>query len=159
MFSLAPAPPPFDPYAVEAYDSAVPLSMPMALNETGMPVEGQLPESAAALSAGEKNKGCRVKDRLDRKASLSYQWGDNRLEFKLRGDVGLSGAEFKGVKFYYRLALQPKKDKKAHCRYDSRWQGVAGSLYNELFLREENTLYDNYDEIKKEIVDEVEKFF
>lgn len=81
---------------------------------------------------------CGLGDRFDRSEEIAYQWGQNRLGL----DVDRAGASFKGFMLTYRLKFQDHKTKKERCRYKSSWQGLIGSGYNELFLREKNTVWD-----------------
>lgn len=91
-------------------------------------------------------RGCSIKDRFDRGATLAYNFSDgqSRLEFKLDGkgpslsDPGRM--EFKGVALRFRYQLQDIKKPKEHCLYNSPVQGLVGTIYHELVDREQDTV-------------------
>lgn len=83
---------------------------------------------------------CRTKDRFDRAALLAYEWDRSRLSFDVDG-VNMSG-DNAGFLVEYKLRFQPEKTKKQRCRYDSQWQGLLGSGYNELMLREDDRVHE-----------------
>ena len=83
---------------------------------------------------------CKIKYRFDRKEVLAYEWGRNRLGFDV-GGVKLGGGGINSVKIRYRLRIHPEKTKKEKCRYPSHWQGLIGSGYNEIFLRDEDNIW------------------
>jgi hypothetical protein len=93
----------------------------------------------AALDSDKIPDGCSIKDRFDRSETIAYQWGQNRLGFTYNTD----GTDFKGGFLRYRLKFQPHQTSKERCKYKSAWQGLAGSAYNEFFLRENNTVWDD----------------
>lgn len=83
---------------------------------------------------------CSLRDMVDRQALLAYEWGDNtrnRLSLDVDG-INLGGMDMDGFKFEYTFRLQPEKPKEMGCRYASQWQGMVGSGYNEMFLRDDN---------------------
>jgi hypothetical protein len=170
QFSMAPAPPAFDqsagaqPYGppqIMAF-SGQPVVFPsnITLSDTGMP--GQDAEFYAQQTALRETtvegKKCSIKDRFDRDAVVAYQWGQNRLSLRARG-INLSGEGLDQVKLEYRLRLQPHKSRKEKCRYDSNWQGIIGSGYNEMFVREKDTVWDKIDEFTDQAEDAVDKLF
>ena len=113
-----------------------------ALGTTALP-GGSLPTGAAtALTAG-----CSLGDRFDNKETLAYDFAGGRSRVGLKLDMdgpSLSNPtrmQVNGVMFTFRRKLQPVQDKKAKCRYDSAWQGFAGSVYNEMVLREDKTIW------------------
>lgn len=92
-------------------------------------------------------RGCSIKDRFDRSSTLAYNFedGKNRLEFNLDGkgptfsDPGR--LEFKGVAVRFVHKFQNIKSPKERCRYESPVQGLVGSVYNEFYLRENDTVF------------------
>lgn len=104
--------------------------------------EARLPDSR--LNANSSPSSCSTKDRFDRKDLVAYKWGstgENRLGFDVDG-IGLRSANLDQVKLTYSLRLQPEKKKHERCLYQSSWQGMVGSGYNELFVRENDTVID-----------------
>lgn len=93
----------------------------------------------AALDSERIPAGCRIKDRFDRTETIAYQWRQNRIGFT----ADMSGAELKGAFLRYRLKLQPYQTTKERCQYKSAWQGTLGSGYNEFFLRETDTVWED----------------
>lgn len=84
--------------------------------------------------------GCGVKDRFDSKGLLAYYSKDRtkRLSFHTGGfDEAILRYSFK-----LRNGLDKKDKKKMNCLYDSRFQGVLGSVYNEFNLREGDNAFD-----------------
>lgn len=114
------------------------LSATDTVDETPLPYSA--PEARLALSAAESGANCNIKDRFDRKAVLAYQWGNHtrsRLALDVDG-IGFDGGDIEGVKLEYTFRLQKEKPRKMGCRYQSNWQGMVGSGYNEMFLRPED---------------------
>ena len=97
-----------------------------------------------------KKDGCHIKDRFDRRAVLAYQWGRNRIGFDVDG-IGFDSMDVEEVKMTYRLKLQPHISKRDKCRYQSSWQGMIGSGYNEFYKRENDTVMDRFSALRKEI--------
>ena len=97
---------------------------------------------------------CRVQDRFDRKAVIAYEWGHERLALDVDG-VGLDGGDDSGVRLEYKVNLQRKKTSKQKCRYSSKWQGLIGSGYNEMFLRQEDTVWEDLKDMRKDVSDYV----
>lgn len=169
QFSLAPAPPKFDPAAQSRYEEtahlraftghAIPLPSHIKLSDAGMPMQESLSVGErAALKAEDSGKKCRIQDRIDRKAVIAYQWDDSRLSLDVDG-LNMSSTEIEAVKLEYKMRLQPYKTRKEKCRYESGWQGIVGSSYNEMFLRKENTIWNQMDELVNEADDALDKLF
>lgn len=102
------------------------------------PARGQ--DAAAAVPAD-----CSLGDRFDRTNALAYDFGggQSRMGLSLRG-VGLktlTDFEMESVTLQFRYRLQPIPGRKEKCRYRSGWQGLGGSAYNELFRRENDTVW------------------
>lgn len=109
-----------------------------------------------SLSKRPAQKECRMKDRFDRKALLAYEWNRSRVAVDIDGlNVGWSGvSDFEAVKLEYRLRLQPEKTPKEKCRYASHWQGLLGSGYNEMFVREDKTVWQGLKKLKQDFIDD-----
>ncbi len=92
-------------------------------------------------------QGCSIRDRFDNSALVAWRFNDNRsrvgLKLKMDGpslsDPG--NFEFKAVTIRFTHQLQKTPHKKERCLYAAPLQGVVGSLYNELYVREDNTVW------------------
>ncbi|MEZ5918860.1 MAG: hypothetical protein R3D66_02735 [Alphaproteobacteria bacterium] len=158
----APAPPSFtlkaerDPItkvAIQNIPSAQ--NEPVTLASANIPAAPStlLPANEIILSAKSQNTGqCRIKDRFDRDEVLAYTWGDNRLGMDVDG-LSLSNFEMEQVKLQYRLKLQSYKSQKERCRYPSQWQGLVGTGYNELFVRETDTVWQELKALQNDVED------
>ncbi len=108
---------------------------------------------------------CSLRDRFDRKEAIAYNFSDGQSRVGLRlgiDGIGLSNPadiRLEEVKVNFRYRFQPIKKKREHCLYDSPWQGTAASAYNELFVRENHTIYEEIDAKYDEIHDRVQKLF
>ena len=98
-------------------------------------------ERIAFEAKGAAKKSCHVKDRFDRKELVAYEWGQNRMGFDVDG-LGVTGGSVENVQFSYRLRLQDYKTKKERCRHNSSWQGLLGSSYNELVVRDDGRVWN-----------------
>lgn len=116
------------------------------LNELGYEREN------VALSPGALAYNCEMKDRFDRKEVLAYEWDRSRLGLDLDG-INTDGDGGRAVRVNYTLRLQPEKTSEQRCRYPSAWQGMAGSAYNELMLRESDTVWQHLRQIRKTVQD------
>lgn len=143
--ALAPAPPPFDPSAfpqeVEVAGSA------FRAEPIDIAAMQKARENSAALQAETYSAGCSIGDRFDRGAALSWRFDDSRrMDLNIRGD----GVALETVKISYTHKFggppKPKKDKKK-CQYDSQFQGIIGSAYNEMFRRKEQTIWNQLDDM------------
>lgn len=108
---------------------------------------------------------CSLRDRFDRKEVIAYNFADgqSRLGLKL-GIDGFSlsdpGAfELREVRVNFRYRFQPIKKKRERCLYASPWQGLAGSGYNELVLRDRHTVYEELDDEIDRARDRLDKLF
>lgn len=101
---------------------------------------------------------CRIKDRFDRDAALAYEWGRSRLALDVDG-VNLSGGSERAFRLEYKMKFQPEKTKKQRCRYSSSWQGLIGSGYNELFVRQEDTVWGEIKDVKDSAVQYIGRVF
>lgn len=113
---------------------------------------------SAALSSSEPEKKCRINDRFDRKALVAYHWDRNRLALDVDG-INLGGSGNKGVRLEYRLRLQPGKTRKEKCLYESNWQGLIGSGYHELFVRENDTVWQELRRMRRDVMHRLDDNF
>jgi hypothetical protein len=165
QFSMAPPPPVFDPntpagppepqHLMAFTGQPIPFPSNIQLTDPGMPGQDSM-EQMGFTSTQTEEKGCRIKDRFDRGALLAYQWGQNRVALNVKG-INLDSDGIEGVKVQYTLKLQDHKSHKERCKYDSHWQGIVGSSYNELFLRKEDTVWGQVHDIKTQITDGFDK--
>lgn len=167
--ALAPPPPTFDvsaahetfePQQLRAFTGQpIPFPSHIKLSEGVTPVEDSYyAGTKASLKTEQSSKKCSVKDRIDRDDLIAYQWGRNRLGLDVDG-INMRSTELEGFKLQYTLRLQPHKTRKEKCRYESGWQGMIGSGYNEMFLRQEDTIWMQLDKIKNDAEDAVDKLF
>ena len=121
--------------------------------------------SGAVLAMADKGgaaalAGCNIKDRFDRGAALAYEWGEgrrNRLAFDVGGlklsPFGGSSAKIDEVKVSFRFKLQNWESKKEKCRGEANWQGIVGSGYRELFLRENDTVWQQLGDFQRKLTE------
>lgn len=102
-----------------------------------------------------KTANCSIKDRIDRDALIAYEWSRNRLSMDVDG---MSGGDT-GMMLTYKIRLQPEKTKAQKCRYGSKWQGMIGSGYNELMVRDDDTLQDHFGKMRREFFDHLNNSF
>jgi hypothetical protein len=89
--------------------------------------------------------GCSIKDRFDRKAAVAYNFDDRKSRLALHldmGDTGFGGIEVDKVMVKYTYKFQDIPHRKDKCKYPSGFQGWAGSIYNEFFVRQNDTVWD-----------------
>jgi hypothetical protein len=169
QFSMAPPPPAFDPAAEAQFGpphitafSGQSIAFPstITLSDTGMPGQDAeyYAQRAALTSSTAETKKCSIKDRFDRDALVAYQWRQNRLGLRVKG-INMEDQGIEEIKFEYKLRLQPHKTRKERCRYESGWQGLIGSGYNEMFLREKDTIWNQLDDITNQAEDAFDKLF
>jgi hypothetical protein len=107
------------------------------------------PNAAALSESGGGGKNCDFGDRFDRHTTLAYNFDDrHQLGFNLgvnnHGDDNAVTVSHALLVFHYKFnsVKSPSvPDEAAKCRYASHWQGMVGSAYNELFLRDSNTVW------------------
>lgn len=174
QYSLAPPPPAFDPYAPvqENFGPPVPAMMAFANSSgvmspavgiygSGLESEESWPSvdgEKNTLKSAPKEKACSIRDRFDRDALVAYQWGRNRIALDIDG-LNWQSRQLEEIKLEYKLRLQDYKTRKEKCRYESGWQGMIGSGYNELFLRDKDTVYDQIKKIRNDVDDGMDKLF
>lgn len=126
---------------------------PLSSDIVGLPPETQnIPKD---ISQSYDSAKCRINDRFDNKALLAYEWDRNRVAM----NVGGSDVSGSGMILSYKIRLQPEKTSKQKCRYNSQWQGIVGSGYNELVLRKDQTVWSEMKSIKKHAVRHLESSF
>lgn len=168
---LAPSPPEMnfstieDPKFEPHYFAGNPVAEPIAVELAGtqdtgfaereQPVEGA-PHAVEAVALGEDK--CRIQDRFDRKALLAYEWEHKRLGLDVDG-IGLGGGDDSGIKLEYTINLQRQKNKYQKCRYSSQWQGLIGSGYHEMFIRQENTVWEDLRDMRRDVSDYMDGSF
>jgi hypothetical protein len=139
--------PPPGYYNHDYYDSHVhvPMTAGLGFGDGKIRDPATIPDSyrPAALEQG-SGEGCSIGNRFDRRTTLAYNFDDHQSQLGFRmainsrnnGPVGVSRAML-----VFRYKFQPAKERHERCRYNSHWQGVVGSAYNELILREHNSLW------------------
>lgn len=118
----------------------------------GLPADLGYERERLSLSTNAAEGDCSLGDRFDRGELLAYEWDRSRLGLDVDG-INMKGGDNQAVKLNYTLRLQPEKTQKQRCRYPSAWQGLAGSAYNELMLRKENTVWQQLRQIRKDVQD------
>lgn len=95
-----------------------------------------------------KALGCSIGDRFDRGATLAYNFDDNQTRVALNLSVAgpklsdPSRFELNSVVLRYTHAFsKPPPNKREKCRFRSSFQGLVGSAYNELFIRNSFTVW------------------
>ncbi len=138
---------------------------PAALNEIA-PAAGTVAADAVGYDENPKTaKRCGLRDRFDRKQVIAYNFEDGRSRVGLNlraagfGLSDLGRVEVEKIQLNFRYRFPPHKKKQSKCLYDSGWQGLAGSAYNEFFLREDDTVYEALDDEWDRVEDELSKFF
>jgi hypothetical protein len=113
-----------------------------------------------SLTSEEKStRKCRIQHRFDRKAMLAYEWDRSRIALDVNG-INIGGSDDdQGFRLEYRIKLSPEKTKVEKCRYASRWQGLIGSSYNEFFIREEDTVWQELREIRNDVTHYIDDAF
>src|SRR3989338_2517490 len=95
-----------------------------------------------------KALGCSLGDRFDRGATISYNFDDNQTQVAL--NLSIAGPkfsdptrlEFNSVLLRYTHKFsKPPPSKREKCRFQSSFQGLVGSAYNEFFVRNSYTVW------------------
>ncbi len=161
--ALAPSPPKFDPNAPREEITEIALETAIGAGQ-GLGTHGV---RDASLTEGVKTamrqdvipKRCRIQDRFDRKALIAYEWGGrSRLGLDIDG-LSYDNYEIEKVKVEYRLRFSAYKTSKERCRYASKWQGILGTGYNELFLREKDTIWEEINVLENDLEDGFDAVF
>jgi hypothetical protein len=148
-----------DPPAFASNALAPPPLVPGTV-EQGRPMEEFLsPEEKKALqkqrlglSLSEASSlGCGFRDRFDRKAALAYNFSGDQdrlaLHMSIHGpslsDPGRLEVNNLMIRFTHKFQKPAKSENpKRKCLFPSPYQGMAGSVYNELFVRDNFTVWD-----------------
>lgn len=101
------------------------------------------------LSEGQsKALGCDITDRFDNSAALAYNFKDNQTRLSLHLSVSgpsfsdPTNMEFNSVVLRYTHKFsKPPASQRDRCRFQSSFQGLIGSAYNEFFLRNNYTIW------------------
>lgn len=165
--SLAPQPPIANHYYIESDDTPLYAAHYFAppqgvgvISQDEEVLSEQVPNVVQALgveSDGNTENRCRLKDRFDREALIAYEWDRNRMSLDVDGIGG--GSDNSGVRFEYKIRLQPEKSSKQKCRYSAKWQGLLGSSYNELVLRKEDTVMEELKQKRGESLEFISSLF
>ncbi len=120
----------------------------------GLAVEDYDPKSSvnpAKMGLSEdqsKALGCSIGDRFDRGATLAYNFDDHQSRIALH--LSMNGPSFSEptqvefnsvmVRFTHKFS-KPPESKRDKCRFQSNFQGLIGSAYNEFFIRNNYTVW------------------
>lgn len=95
-----------------------------------------------------KALGCDLQDRFDHGATLAYNFDDHQsrlaLHLNLEGPSLSNPSQIQVNSVMLRFThhfQKPTDNKKEKCRLPSNFQGILGSGYNELFLRNNFTIW------------------
>jgi len=108
-----------------------------------------------------RRESCRLRDRFDSRDIIAYNFSDRKSRVGLKLDMdtpGFSGTEVRSVMVNFHYRFQPEKAKREECLYDSPWQGLAGSGYNEVFERDQPVIYDELDEELERLGERAQRF-
>lgn len=146
--------PPSTRTPIERLDFNTPLAMTSGSVSQGLPYDDDTTKSGvnqAKLGLSEdaaKNLGCNIGDRFDRGAALAYNFDDRQSRLALHlsvngpslSDPGRMELNSLMMRYTHKFS-KPPQSKKEKCRFESNFQGVIGSLYNELFIRNNYTVW------------------
>lgn len=109
-------------------------------------------ENPAKLGLSEdqsKALGCDLGDRFDRGATLAYNFKDNQTRLALH--LSLEGPKFSDptrlelnsvlIRYTHKFSKPPSSNRREKCRFQSSFQGLLGSAYNEFFVRNSYTVW------------------
>lgn len=95
-----------------------------------------------------KALGCSIGDRFDRGATLAYNFDDHQTRVAL--NLSVAGPKLSDpsrlelnsvvVRYTYKFS-KPPPSKREKCRFQSSFQGLLGSAYNEFFVRNSYTVW------------------
>jgi hypothetical protein len=88
---------------------------------------------------------CTLPERFDKHEKLAWEFSDGQTRLGVDA-AGLGSMHVTGFRVQLTYRFQPQSEAQKKCRYPSPVQGFAGSIYNELFLRHKNTVWDNLDD-------------
>jgi hypothetical protein len=96
---------------------------------------------------------CSVKDRFDTTSALSFLSEDGRKELALNVRTSGTSVNAAMLRFRYQFDDAPRKTKgRAECRFPSRVQGLVGSAYHELIVRDQNTVWHQFKSLKVDLL-------
>lgn len=107
---------------------------------------------SSAFEGAAYQSGCSIGDRFDNDMTLAYDFDDGQSRLGLDVDIdglGISdigNVEVTQIRVEFRYRFQPERPRKERCRYPSAFQGLVGSAYNEMFRREENTVWNELED-------------
>lgn len=133
---------------VQEQGAAMPLGATARPELAGLPPGLGYERERVALSANAAEPDCSIGDRFDRGQVLAYEWDRSRLGLDVDG-INMDSDGEQAVRVSYTLRLQPEKTEDQRCRYPSAWQGLAGSAYNELVKRDQNTVWDQIKQARR----------
>lgn len=95
-----------------------------------------------------KALGCNIGDRFDRKSTLAYNFADQQTQLALNlsidgpqlDDPGNFHVNSVYVRYTHKFS-KPPQSKREKCRFQSSFQGLVGSAYNEFFVRNTYTVW------------------
>lgn len=112
------------------------------------PETSQNPAKLGLSEDAAKSLGCNIRDRFDSGAALAYNFDDRQSRLALH--LSMEGPSFSDpgrlqlnsvlVRYTHKFS-KPPQSKKEKCRFESNFQGVLGSAYNELFVRNNYTVW------------------
>lgn len=129
---LAPPPPAFTPVLGVGDDS-----LTITLKDV-RPLQYADPMTKFRTEGGAAQE-CEIRHRFDRSSALAYNFSNHKSQLALKLD--LDKTDVKGTMLRFTHKFQPLKNKREHCLYPSRVQGLLGSVYNEMFRRENDTVW------------------
>lgn len=159
---LAPRPPSFDTASMPR-EPITTVQINSTLRDVGITEEGikTFDEVAAAYKAETASAGCSIRSRFDREAVLAYEWGEggrSRLALDVDG-IGFDQFDVEQVKLEYKIRFSAEPTRKQRCRYASGWQGMLGSGYNEMFLRQNDTVWHELGDLEEDLDENLSDLF
>lgn len=148
---LAPPPPSFTPGPEKTgMGITIPLKDALRLAKTGRTD----PDAQVALRDTDPAvpDGCSLLERFDRSSALSYTSADGRREWALNLETSGASVDSALIRFRYQWG-GPKKPSalalSSHpCLYPAQIQGLIGSAYHELIVRDKNTVWQQLRHLK-----------
>jgi hypothetical protein len=145
--------PQFDRKPIERLDFTSPLAAASSVQQ-GLSIDEFTPQgnrNEAKLGLSEdatKALGCNLGDRFDSGAALAYNFDDRQSRLALH--LSMDGPSFSDpsrlqvnsvMLRYTHQFSKPPQSKREKCRFQSNFQGVVGSIYNEVFVRNNYTVW------------------
>lgn len=118
---------------------------PAAFEQISVPFTGD--GQTAAYTETYPDSDCSMGDRFDRDMTLAYDFEDGQTRLGLDVDgLSIDSMEVSQVTIEFRYRFEPVKARKERCRYASPVQGLVGSVYNELFVRDRQTIWSELED-------------